>query len=149
MNSKIKICLSLILIVILFCGCANKKEEGGGGGSSDISAQDRAILEKTVPGAYGLDGSDYVYQKGSMQLSRRYSGRNVEFCILDIEGGTIYSLSGIKKDAVKGDMFYTDFTVIKSNNKQKELSSTVKVLAVDGDMLWLKSSKDAYFIVKI
>ena len=97
------ISLSLIFAAALLWGCAASGGEREGGGSGQ-SAQDKAILEKKVLGAYGVDGSDYIMQSGaSMQLSRRYSGRTVEFSILDLDGKGIYSLSGIRKDAVKGD----------------------------------------------
>ena len=141
-----RISLALILAAALFWGCAANKEEDRG--SSGTSAQDKAILEKKVLGAYGVDGNDYVFSRGTMQLSRRYSGRNVEFSMLDLENKGIYSLSGVRTEVVKGDNFQTVFTVTKSKTKQVELTSVVKVLAVSGDTLWLKSSKDAYFIVK-
>lgn len=145
--NRIRISLSIIIAAALCWGCAAKKEEDRGS-SSAASAQDKAMLEKKVLGAYGVDGSDYLFSKGTMQLSRRYSGRTVEFSMLDLENKGIYSLSGVRTEVVKGDNFQTVFTVTRSKTKEKELTSVVRVLAISGDTLWLKSSKDAYFIVK-
>ena len=132
------------------CGCTAQNKETGGENETPAEDSTQAFLKKKTLGFYGFDNSDYLYSKGQTQISRRYSkdGRNVEFCLLDTENGTVYSLDGITTSAQKGDGFLATFTVTKAQTKVKEVASVTTVLAVSSDTLWLRNSRDVCFIVK-
>jgi len=111
---------------------------------------DEAIQKVRLFGAYGVEGEDYVYQKGQWQLSRKYSenGRYVTFSMLDEENSLSYAFNNILTDPGKGKSFTVSFVITGSDGLVKNVTSSVKMLKSSGDTLWLKSSRGAYYIVK-
>ena len=110
------------------------------------------ILKVRTFGAYGIDGEDYVYQRGSWQISRKYTSdnRTVTFNMADPVNSVVYSVSGLKPSISSvGQSIYVTFTAKTPEKELKSFSSSAKVLKVSGDTLWLKTSgENSYYVVK-
>jgi hypothetical protein len=110
------------------------------------------ILKVRTFGAYGIDGEDYVYQRGSWQISRKYTSdnRTVTFNMADPVNRVVYSVSGLKPSiSSAGQNIYVTFTAKTPDKELKSFSSSAKVLKVSGDTLWLKTSgENSYYVVK-
>ena len=153
-----KLCLIAALAVfgVIIHGCQliispESQQQSTSPENKTPDPEDDSILKVKTFGAYGIDGEDYVYQRGSWQISRKYTPGNtkVSFNMADLANGVVYSVSGITPSVNSpGKVIYVTFTASTPEKEIKSFSSSAKVLQVSGDTLWLKTSGNSYYIVK-
>ena len=104
----------------------------------------------TVPGAYGVNGADYIYgAKAFPQLSRMYS-TNGEFLtrLLNPESGTMVEISGFTLPSATGDAVQVSMVIRQEGMLTYTLKADGKILGVNDGMMWVQASS-ARFVIKI
>ena len=146
---KLLYAAALLSAGALLWGCRNQIQGDPVNHYTDPAVVDPIVKVKTL-GAYSVEGKDYAYKKGEWQISRSYSqdGRSLSFSLLDPAGGYAYNISGVKTVAQKGQSYYVTFTARDASEVKTTFASSAKVVEVSGDTLWLKSSSDAYYVIK-
>ena len=107
-----------------------------------------AIVQVTVPGAYGVPGGDVVYDRSIAQISRLTSGDSFSFSLLypaDVKAVTVTVPSALESGAVVP----LSYKVVEKDRTLVMTEYTAAtVVAIKEPYVWLRVSDTGYFIIK-
>ena len=106
------------------------------------------IIQVTVPGAYGVTGGDWVYDRSKTQISRLTDGNRYSFSLLypaEVRAVTISVPSTLEA----GSIVTLAYKVVE---KDRTLAMTeysaATVLKVKEPYVWIKVNDTVYFVIK-
>ena len=106
------------------------------------------IIQVTVPGAYGVTGGDWVYDRSKTQISRLTEGDSYSFSLLypaEVRAVTISVPSTLQA----GSTVTLAYKVVE---KDRTLAMTeysaATVLKVKEPYIWIKVNDTVYFVIK-
>ena len=106
------------------------------------------IIQVTVPGAYGVDGGDRVYERSLTQISRLTDGDRFYFSLLypaDVRAVTVSVPSALEA----GTSVPLGYKVVEKDRTLVMTEYTAaKVLKIKEPYVWLKVSDTVYFVIK-
>lgn len=109
------------------------------------------LLSVTVPGLYGLDGSNYVKgQDGWNQTSCRLDADgNVQFRLLNASQLSAVTLTGLSTSDEVGSVCSVIVTVLNKATVSRANDYQATLMDVKDGIYWLRVQPDTYFIVKL
>ena len=96
-----------------------------------------AVIEKTNPGIYALNGNDYVYVAGSNQTSVLKTSDNLSFRIVNPNDLNVTEISGIPADASFGTKATVGLKILEGVDVKVKTSVEAFVLKNSDETLWL------------
>lgn len=108
------------------------------------------LLWNTLPGIYGLNGKDIVYQPGHWQISRtQIPGGTLNFALMNPDGPHVYVVQGIPQGMEKGQqatLTLLHYNASDSPALRQEYACTA--LYEQENMIWLLAQDGTGFVVK-
>ena len=109
---------------------------------------DDPILEVTLPGAYGVEGSNETQQDGFQSSLLEYP-EGVSWRMLHPASRKVVSLSGLPASFQKGDKIDFLYRVSERGiTRVNHLYTEVEVLQVTDSLIWLKKDDHTYFVLE-
>jgi hypothetical protein len=111
-------------------------------------APEDPIIQVTVPGAYGVDGGDRVYDRSKTQISRLTDGDRFYFSLVypaDVRAVTVSVPSALEAGATVP----LGYKVVEKDRTlvMKEYTAA-KVLKIKEPYVWLKVGDTVYFVIR-
>lgn len=106
------------------------------------------ILQVTVPGIYGVDGANLLYERTRCQISRLTEGNSFRFTMLYPSEVKAVSVT-VPASLEAGDLITVGYKVVEKDRtlyKSDFPSSTV--LRVREPLVWIKAAEGVYFIIR-
>lgn len=110
--------------------------------------QEDPVLQVTVPGAYGVEGGDVIFNRTETQISRLTDGSSFHFSLLYPADVRVMTVS-VPSVMEKGDTVALSYKIVE---KDRTLVKTdypkVAVLRIREPLVWLKVDENVYFVIK-
>ena len=105
------------------------------------------IIQVTVPGAYGVTGGDWMYDRSQTQVSRLTDGNRYSFSLLypaDVRAVTVSVPSTLEA----GGIVTLSFKVVEKDRTLAMTEYSATVLKIKEPYVWLKVDDTVYFVIK-
>lgn len=106
------------------------------------------FLRKDEYGFYSFEGVDYCYTEGEYQLSVRTGAQGIAFRLLHPADYSALQVTPIPSGVAVGDEVTVDVKRFVKLNATLSVHSSMKVLKVEGDKVWLLSEDGSGIIAK-
>ena len=106
------------------------------------------FLRKDEYGFYSFEGVDYCYTEGEYQLSVRTGAQGIAFRLLHPADYSTIQVTPIPSGVAVGDEVTVDVKRFVKLNATLSVHSSMKVLKVEGDKVWLLSEDGSGIIAK-
>jgi len=106
-----------------------------------------AFLKNTEPGIYAYEGSDWLYQEGSMQLSVRTGNGTTAFRIYEPATFTVLQMTGIPEAIAVKDRFDLRLARYVKQAATHFSEFSVQVVGIADGKAWLMAGNGTGFII--
>lgn len=105
------------------------------------------ITMVTIPGAYGVEGGDVVFDMSSHQLSRLEYSSGISYRILNPEKVIVYSVSGLPGNIEPGNSVTFLYRVQEAGHSTVSVQYDMQVMQVKDGKAWLKKDDNTFFVI--
>ena len=105
------------------------------------------FIQKTTPGVYAYEGSDWLYEDGSMQLSIRTGGGGTAFRIYEPATFTVIQVTGIPEAVAENDVFNIRLARYVKQAATHISNLSAKVVHLEDGKAWLMAGNGTGLIV--
>lgn len=105
------------------------------------------IIKVTVPGAYGVTGGDWMYDRSQTQVSRLTDGNRYSFSLLypaEVRAVTVSVPSTLEA----GGIVTLSYKVVEKDRTLAMTEYSATVLKIKEPYVWLKVDDTVYFVIK-
>lgn len=113
--------------------------------NSDDAVQE--FIKNTTPGVYAYEGTDWLYEDGSMQLSVRTGGGQTAFRIYEPSTYTVVQITGLPETVSENDVFDVRLARYVKQAVTHISTLSAKVVHLEGGKAWLLAGNGTGFIV--
>lgn len=108
------------------------------------------IVQVQVPGAYGIEGGNQVYNQDRNQLSvLECPDGTLSFRILDEGERKVLSISGLPANLQTGRRYTLQYRVmVNGYTLQSEEFQDVQLIKLTDALIWLKKDDNLFFVLK-
>ena len=118
----------------------------------ELQNSDDAVAEfikNTTPGVYAYEGSDWLYEDGSMQLSVRTGNGETAFRIYEPSTYTVIQVTGIPEAIAENDRLDIRLARYVKQAATHFSDLSVQVVHIEDGKAWLMAGNGTGFIVCI
>ena len=115
--------------------------------NSDAAVEE--FLRNTTPGVYAYEGTDWLYEDGTMQLSVRKGGGETAFRIYEPSTYTVLQITGIPETIEENDVLTLRLARYVKQAATHFSNLSAKVVHIEDGKAWLMAGSGTGFIVCI